>query len=188
MSPDGESIVTGAGDETLRFWSVFSKTRSQKVVPFLPIVSISWVLDRLDWLVLCCRRRDRCSTCSPVFDSGSPPPPTPHPFCCPLPLPHSNPDSLGFKTRPTKVYSAKKDTKKRRAGASRRREPPPLEGSCPYRFCVFNEEAVRSSFFCFFPTLHFSVHTRNPWRPSSASSTVFLCFFFFLCFFLFVCL
>merc|ERR1712071_506919 len=30
MSPDGESIVTGAGDETLRFWSVFSKTRSQK--------------------------------------------------------------------------------------------------------------------------------------------------------------
>ena len=31
MSPDGESIVTGAGDETLRFWNVFSKTRSQKV-------------------------------------------------------------------------------------------------------------------------------------------------------------
>ncbi|XP_059351001.1 fizzy-related protein homolog [Daphnia carinata] len=30
MSPDGESIVTGAGDETLRFWSVFNKTRSQK--------------------------------------------------------------------------------------------------------------------------------------------------------------
>lgn len=30
MSPDGESIVTGAGDETLRFWNVFSKTRSQK--------------------------------------------------------------------------------------------------------------------------------------------------------------
>ncbi|PAV74445.1 hypothetical protein WR25_02435 [Diploscapter pachys] len=25
MSPDGESIVTGAGDETLRFWHVFSK-------------------------------------------------------------------------------------------------------------------------------------------------------------------
>ena len=32
MSPDGESIVTGAGDETLRFWSVFNKTRSQKVI------------------------------------------------------------------------------------------------------------------------------------------------------------
>lgn len=30
MSPDGESIVTGAGDETLRFWNVFSKARSQK--------------------------------------------------------------------------------------------------------------------------------------------------------------
>ena len=25
MSPDGESIVTGAGDETLRFWKVFPK-------------------------------------------------------------------------------------------------------------------------------------------------------------------
>ncbi len=23
MSPDGSTIVTGAGDETLRFWSVF---------------------------------------------------------------------------------------------------------------------------------------------------------------------
>ena len=23
MSPDGENIVTGAGDETLRFWKVF---------------------------------------------------------------------------------------------------------------------------------------------------------------------
>ena len=23
MSPDGQSIVTGAGDETLRFWNVF---------------------------------------------------------------------------------------------------------------------------------------------------------------------
>lgn len=31
MSPDGESIVTGAGDETLRFWNVFTKTRSTKV-------------------------------------------------------------------------------------------------------------------------------------------------------------
>ena len=26
MSPDGESIVTGAGDETLRFWKVFPQT------------------------------------------------------------------------------------------------------------------------------------------------------------------
>ncbi|XP_029345814.1 fizzy-related protein homolog [Acyrthosiphon pisum] len=30
MSPDGESIVTGAGDETLRFWNIFSKARSHK--------------------------------------------------------------------------------------------------------------------------------------------------------------
>lgn len=32
VSPDGEAIVTGAGDETLRFWNVFSKVRSQKVI------------------------------------------------------------------------------------------------------------------------------------------------------------
>ena len=31
MSPDGEAIVTGAGDETLRFWNVFNKARSHKV-------------------------------------------------------------------------------------------------------------------------------------------------------------
>ncbi|XP_067950177.1 fizzy-related protein homolog [Watersipora subatra] len=30
MSPDGEAIVTGAGDETLRFWNVFSKSHSNK--------------------------------------------------------------------------------------------------------------------------------------------------------------
>lgn len=30
MSPDGESIVTGAGDETLRFWHVFSKNSTQR--------------------------------------------------------------------------------------------------------------------------------------------------------------
>jgi cell division cycle 20-like protein 1 (cofactor of APC complex) len=28
MSPDGETIVTGAGDETLRFWKVFPKSVS----------------------------------------------------------------------------------------------------------------------------------------------------------------
>lgn len=27
MSPDGTNIVTGAGDETLRFWTVFNKAR-----------------------------------------------------------------------------------------------------------------------------------------------------------------
>lgn len=30
MSPDGQTIVTGAGDETLRFWNVFYKSRSHK--------------------------------------------------------------------------------------------------------------------------------------------------------------
>ena len=31
MAPDGETIVTGAGDETLRFWKVFpSKNNGQK--------------------------------------------------------------------------------------------------------------------------------------------------------------
>ena len=28
MSPDGQTIVTGAGDETLRFWNVFEKAKS----------------------------------------------------------------------------------------------------------------------------------------------------------------
>jgi cell division cycle 20-like protein 1 (cofactor of APC complex) len=30
MSPDGETIVTGAGDETLRFWKVFPKIAGNK--------------------------------------------------------------------------------------------------------------------------------------------------------------
>lgn len=29
MSPDGESIVTGSGDETLRFWKVFPENRKK---------------------------------------------------------------------------------------------------------------------------------------------------------------
>ena len=33
MNPDGSSIVTGAGDETLRFWNVFPKARSSKCGP-----------------------------------------------------------------------------------------------------------------------------------------------------------
>lgn len=32
MSPDGETIVTGAGDETLRFWSVFPKVEVEKPI------------------------------------------------------------------------------------------------------------------------------------------------------------
>ena len=30
MSPDGETIVTGAGDETLRFWNAFPKKDSNR--------------------------------------------------------------------------------------------------------------------------------------------------------------
>ena len=30
MSPDGQNIVTGAGDETLRFWTVFNKGRTRQ--------------------------------------------------------------------------------------------------------------------------------------------------------------
>jgi len=30
LSPDGQTIVTGAGDETLRFWNVFQKSKSDK--------------------------------------------------------------------------------------------------------------------------------------------------------------
>lgn len=30
LSPDGETIVTGAGDETLRFWNVFEKNKSDE--------------------------------------------------------------------------------------------------------------------------------------------------------------
>ncbi|XP_014241226.1 fizzy-related protein homolog [Cimex lectularius] len=33
LSPDGETIVTGAGDETLRFWNIFSKTPSRQRPP-----------------------------------------------------------------------------------------------------------------------------------------------------------
>jgi cell division cycle 20-like protein 1 (cofactor of APC complex) len=31
ISPDGETVVTGGGDETVRLWNVFSKTSLQKV-------------------------------------------------------------------------------------------------------------------------------------------------------------
>lgn len=30
MSPDGQTIVTGAGDETLRFWNAFARGRTDK--------------------------------------------------------------------------------------------------------------------------------------------------------------
>ena len=30
MSPDGQSVVTGAGDETLRFWNLFPGPRTSR--------------------------------------------------------------------------------------------------------------------------------------------------------------
>ena len=33
MSPDGQTIVTGAGDETLRFWNVFPPPRNNTGAP-----------------------------------------------------------------------------------------------------------------------------------------------------------
>jgi cell division cycle 20-like protein 1 (cofactor of APC complex) len=30
MSPDGQTIVTGAGDETLRFWNAFNKAKGER--------------------------------------------------------------------------------------------------------------------------------------------------------------
>ncbi|KAG5442765.1 Fizzy- protein [Clonorchis sinensis] len=33
ISPDGENIVTGAGDETLRFWNIFTKSKTPKLPP-----------------------------------------------------------------------------------------------------------------------------------------------------------
>jgi cell division cycle 20-like protein 1 (cofactor of APC complex) len=35
MSPDGAAIVTGAGDETLRFWNIFSKSQTKSVMSSL---------------------------------------------------------------------------------------------------------------------------------------------------------
>jgi len=43
MSPDGETIVTGAGDETLRFWKVFppGSTNKEKEVSAIDPLSMS---------------------------------------------------------------------------------------------------------------------------------------------------
>ena len=32
MSPDGENVVTGAGDESLRFWKVFPGVKEERSV------------------------------------------------------------------------------------------------------------------------------------------------------------
>ena len=33
MSPNGQTIVTGAGDETLRFWKIFPEKKNKIVEP-----------------------------------------------------------------------------------------------------------------------------------------------------------
>lgn len=38
MSPDGQTIVTGAGDETLRFWNVFPSVKSPVSFPKPPLL------------------------------------------------------------------------------------------------------------------------------------------------------
>jgi WD40 repeat protein len=64
MSPDGEAIVTGAGDETLRFWNVFSKARSQKVQK----ESSKAFVNKLPYfLFLNFRRPNQLSICSQAF-------------------------------------------------------------------------------------------------------------------------
>lgn len=37
MSPDGSSVVTGAGDETLRFWNIFPRSRGSRAAGILGV-------------------------------------------------------------------------------------------------------------------------------------------------------
>ena len=53
MSPDGEAIVTGAGDETLRFWNVFNKARSHKVL-FPTVNMLLGLKGAMPWLAPKC--------------------------------------------------------------------------------------------------------------------------------------
>lgn len=41
MSPDGQTIVTGAGDETLRFWNIFPSMKTQAPVRDIGLWSFS---------------------------------------------------------------------------------------------------------------------------------------------------
>jgi len=43
MSPDGSSIVTGAGDETLRFWNIFPKSRSSRLSAVTALLALELV-------------------------------------------------------------------------------------------------------------------------------------------------
>ncbi len=72
-SPDGEAIVTGAGDETLRFWNVFSKTRCTKVRMKSCISSCwisAWPLSHA--LSSVSRNPNQCWTCSPGYANSQP--------------------------------------------------------------------------------------------------------------------
>lgn len=75
-SPDGEAIVTGAGDETLRFWNVFSKTRCTKVrlKSYIWTCSSCWIspLPLSHALSSVSRNPNQCWTCSPGYANSQP--------------------------------------------------------------------------------------------------------------------
>ena len=60
VSPDGEAIVTGAGDETLRFWNVFNKARSHKV-SFPAVNMLLCLKGAMPWLA------PKCPIINPVI-------------------------------------------------------------------------------------------------------------------------
>ena len=47
MSPDGQTIVTGAGDETLRFWNAFELERGKKSVSVGKIEPVNPFLSKI---------------------------------------------------------------------------------------------------------------------------------------------
>jgi WD40 repeat protein len=47
MSPDGKTIVTGAGDETLRFWEVFPDMKEEGVAGFGSSAGVGEVIGRI---------------------------------------------------------------------------------------------------------------------------------------------
>lgn len=78
MSPDGSTIVTGAGDETLRFWSVFPsvndrKPQFQSSVEY-GTISLRWVIRKyyilllnikaIKWIIPLCLCNNRRNTLS----------------------------------------------------------------------------------------------------------------------------
>lgn len=74
VSPDGEAIVTGAGDETLRFWNVFSKTRCTKVRLKCYIrtcsSSCTSTVTRFTFFSSVSRNPNQCWTCSPGYGNS----------------------------------------------------------------------------------------------------------------------